>query len=76
VAQVRARRSGLSGLTVGPDLAQGDLKPHLIDGFKLSTNPLSGEKVVDVVGLYHNPPDKGVVLCLDDRSQFQALDRS
>jgi len=71
-----ARRSGLSQSTVGRIWRKFDLKPHLIDGFKLSTDPLFVEKVVDVVGLYHNPPDKAVVLCVDEKSQVQALDRS
>jgi transposase len=71
-----ARRSGLSESTVGRIWRKFDLKPHLIDGFKLSTDPLFVEKVVDVVGLYHNPPDKAVVLCVDEKSQVQALDRS
>ena len=46
------------------------------DTFKLSTDPLFVEKVVDVVGLYHNPPERAVVLCVDEKSQIQALDRS
>jgi transposase len=71
-----AKRSGLSKSTVGRIWRKFDLKPHLIDGFKLSTDPLFVEKVVDVVGLYHDPPDKAVVLCVDEKSQVQALDRS
>jgi transposase len=71
-----ARRSGLSKSTVGRIWRKFDLKPHLTDGFKLSTDPLFIEKVVDVVGLYHNPPEKAVVLCVDEKSQVQALDRS
>ena len=71
-----ARRSGLSKSTVGRIWRKFDLKPHLTDGFKLSTDPLFVEKVVDVVGLYHNPPDKAVVLCVDEKSGTQALDRS
>jgi transposase len=71
-----ARRSGLSKSTVGRIWRKFDIKPHLIDGFKLSTDPLFVEKVVDVVGLYHNPPEKAVVLCVDEKSQVQALDRS
>jgi len=55
-----ARRSGLSESTVGWIWRKFDLKPHLIDGFKLSTDPLFVEKVVDVVGLYHNPPEMAV----------------
>src|SRR5207244_218057 len=71
-----ARRSGLSKSTVGRIWRKFDLKPHLADGFKLSSDPLFVEKVVDVVGLYHNPPEKAVVLCVDEKSQIQALDRS
>jgi transposase len=71
-----ASRSGLSKSTIGRIWRKFDLKPHLADGFKLSTDPLFVEKVVDVVGLYHNPPDKAVVLCVDEKSGTQALDRS
>jgi transposase len=71
-----ARRSGLSQSTVGRIWHRFDLKPHLVDGFKLSTDPMFVEKVVDVVGLCHNPPEKAVVLCVDEKSQVQALDRS
>jgi transposase len=71
-----AKRSGLSKSTVGRIWRKFDLKPHLTDGFKLSSDPLFIERVVDVVGLYHHPPDKAVVLCVDEKSQIQALDRS
>ena len=71
-----AQRSGISRSSVGRIWGKFDLKPHLTDGFKLSTDPLFVEKVVDVVGLYHNPPEKAVVLCVDEKSQVQALDRS
>ena len=71
-----AARSGLSKSTIGRIWRDFGLKPHLADGFKLSSDPLFVEKVVDVVGLYHNPPDKAVVLCVDEKSQIQALDRS
>ena len=71
-----AKRSGLSESTIGRIWKKFDLKPHLTDGFKVSSDPLFVEKVVDVVGLYHNPPDKAVVLCVDEESQIQALDRS
>src|SRR6266536_1376374 len=71
-----ARRSGLSKSSIGRIWRKFDLKPHLSEGFKLSTDPLFVEKVVDVVGLYHNPPDKAVVLCVDEKSGMQALDRS
>ena len=53
-----------------------DLKPRLSYGFKLSSDLVFVEKVVDVVSLYHNPPDKAVVLCVDEKSGAQALDRS
>jgi transposase len=71
-----AKKSGLSESTVGRIWKDFGLKPHRSDGFKLSTDPLFIEKVVDVVGLYHNPPEKAVVLCVDEKSQIQALDRS
>jgi transposase len=71
-----ARRTGLSKSTIGRIWKKFDLKPHLQDSFKLSTDPFFVEKVVDVVGLYHNPPEKAVVLCVDEKSQIQALDRS
>jgi len=71
-----AKRAGLSPSTVGRIWRSFDLKPHLVDGFKLSTDPQFVVKVVDVVGLYHNPPEKAVVLCVDEKSQMQALDRS
>ncbi len=68
-AACRSPPSGGSG-------GNSSLKPHQSDSFKLSTDPLFIEKVVDVVGLYHNPPEKAVVLCVDEKSQIQALDRS
>jgi transposase len=71
-----AARSGLSASTIGRIWRKFELKPHLQDGFKLSTDPMFVEKIVDVVGLYHNPPDKAVVLCTDEKSQVQALNRS
>jgi len=71
-----AQRSGMSPSTIGRIWRRFDLKPHLQDGFKLSTDPLFVAKIVDIVGLYHNPPEKAVVLCTDEKSQVQALDRS
>jgi transposase len=71
-----AERSGLSKSTVGRIWKRFELKPHVQDGFKLSTDPLFVSKVVDVVGLYHNPPERAVVLCVDEKAQIQALDRS
>ncbi|MEU4253725.1 IS630 family transposase [Amycolatopsis sp. NPDC026612] len=71
-----AERAGLSKSTIGRIWQDFGLKPHLSDTFKLSTDPLFVEKVVDVVGLYHHPPERAVVLCTDEKSQVQALDRS
>jgi transposase len=71
-----AERSGLSKSTIGRIWRDFGLKPHRVDTFKLSTDPLFVEKVVDVIGLYHNPPERAVVLCVDEKSQVQALDRS
>jgi transposase len=71
-----AARSGLSKSTIGRIWRKFELKPHLQDSFKLSTDPQFVDKVVDVVGLYHNPPERAVVLCVDEKSQVQALDRS
>jgi transposase len=71
-----AKRSGLSDSTVGRIWRKFELRPHLTDGFKLSTDPLFVEKVIDVAGLYHNPPERAVVLCVDEKTQVQALDRS
>jgi transposase len=52
------------------------LQPHRAETFKLSTDPLFIEKVRDIVGLYLNPPDRALVLCVDEKSQIQALDRT
>ncbi|WP_325119346.1 IS630 family transposase [Streptomyces sp. GMR22] len=71
-----AERTGLSKSTIGRIWKKFDLKPHVQDPFKLSTDPQFVDKVVDVVGLYHNPPEKAVVLCVDEKAQIQALDRS
>ncbi len=71
-----AERSGLSRSTIGRIWRDFELKPHRADTFKLSNDPLFVEKVVDVVGLYHDPPERAVVLCVDEKSQIQALDRS
>lgn len=52
------------------------LKPHRVETFKVSRDPRFVEKLEDVVGLYLNPPDKALVLCVDGKSQVQALDRT
>jgi hypothetical protein len=61
-----AARSGLSPTTIGRIWRRFDLKPHPVDGFKLSTDPMFVAKVVDGVGLYHHPPEKAVVLCVGE----------
>lgn len=71
-----AERTGLSRSTIGRIWRDFELEPHLVEGFKVSADPFFVEKVVDVVGLYHDPPEKAVVLCVDEKTQIQALDRS
>jgi transposase len=71
-----AAQSGLSKSTIGRTWKAFGLKPHLVDTFKLSTDPQFIDKVRDVVGLYLNPPEKALVLAVDEKSQIQALDRS
>jgi transposase len=67
---------GISPSSVGRIWAQAGLKPHLTRTFKVSNDPCFAEKVTDVVGLYMNPPDRALVLCVDEKSQIQALDRT
>ncbi|WTW92081.1 IS630 family transposase [Streptomycetaceae bacterium NBC_01309] len=71
-----ADESGLSKSTVGRIWRAFGLKPHQVDTFKLSNDPQFVDKVRDVVGLYLDPPEKALVLCVDEKSQIQALDRS
>lgn len=71
-----AERSGLSKSTVGRIWRAFEVKPHRAETFKLSNDPLFVDKVFDVVGLYLNPPQGAVVLCVDEKSQVQALARS
>jgi transposase len=71
-----AERVGVSKDTVQRVWAARGLKPHLVDTFKVSNDPLFEEKLVDVVGLYVDPPDNAVVLCMDEKSSVQALDRT
>ena len=71
-----AQRTGMSKSTIGRIWKAFGLKPHREVGFKLSNDPLFTEKVYDVVGLYLNPPESAVVLCVDEKSQVQALSRS
>jgi transposase/transposase-like protein len=71
-----AERVGVSPATVQRIWDARGLKPHRVDTFKLSRDPQFEAKLVDVVGLYLNPPDKAMVLCMDEKSQIQALDRT
>ena len=71
-----AAETGLSKSTVGRIWKAFGLKPHLVDTFKISNDPQFIDKVRDVVGLYLDPPEKALVLCVDEKSQIQALDRS
>lgn len=71
-----AERSGLSKSSIGRIWKAFELKPHRAESFKLSNDPLFVDKVFDVVGLYLNPPEGAVVLCVDEKSQVQALARS
>jgi transposase len=71
-----ARAQGVSKATVNRLWQLHNVKPHLRQTFKLSRDPKFVAKLTDVVGLYLNPPQKAVVLCLDEKSQIQALDRT
>jgi len=71
-----ARASGISVSSVGRIWRAFGLQPHRVETFKLSKDPLFVDKVRDVVGLYLNPPDRALVLCVDEKSQIQALDRT
>jgi len=71
-----AKATGMSQATVSRIWRAFGLKPHLVDTFKLSNDPLFVDKVKDVVGLYLNPPEGALVLCVDEKSQIQALDRT
>ena len=74
--RLMAKAQGISKNTVQRLWQSHNLKPHLSRTFKLSRDPLFLEKLTDVVGLYLNPPQKAVVLCVDEKSQIQALDRT
>ena len=71
-----AAASGLSHATISRIWRAFGLQPHRTENFKLSTDPLLVEKVRDIVGLYLDPPERAVVLCVDEKSQIQALDRT
>ena len=71
-----AKAYGVSNATVQRIWKEHNLKPHLIKTFKLSRDKRFLEKLYDIVGLYLNPPDKALVLCVDEKSQIQALERT
>jgi transposase len=71
-----AAATGFSSTTVHRVWKAFQLQPHRSETFKLSSDPQFVEKVRDIVGLYLNPPDKALVLCVDEKSQIQALDRT
>jgi transposase len=71
-----ATRSGLSQTAISRIWRAFALQPHRVKTFKLSQDPLFIDKVRDIVGLYLNPPDRALVLCVDEKSQIQALDRT
>ncbi len=71
-----AKAQGVSPATVQRIWSARGLKPHLVKTFKLSNDPKFEEKLIDVVGLYLDPPDKAMVLCMDEKSSVQALDRT
>jgi len=71
-----AKRIGVSQSTVSRVWRAFNLQPHRVETFRLSNDPLFIEKVRDIVGLYMNPPDHAVVLCVDEKSQIQALERT
>ncbi len=71
-----AERAGVSKDTVQRIWNELGLQPHRVDTFKVSNDPAFTEKLIDVVGLYLDPPEKAMVLCMDEKSQIQALDRT
>src|SRR5664279_1526844 len=74
--RILARQLGVSRAMVHRVWQRHDVQPHRVEKFKLSNDPHFEEKVRDVVGLYLNPPDRALVLCVDEKSQIQALDRT
>jgi transposase len=70
-----AKATGLSHMAISRIWRAFGLQPHRVETFKLSPDPLLVEKVRDIVGLYMNPPEHAVVLCVDEKSQIQALER-
>src|SRR6266581_2286079 len=71
-----AKATGMSQSAISRIWRAFGLKPHLVESFKLSPDPQFIDKVRDIVGLYLNPPDAAVVLCVDEKPQIEALDRT
>jgi len=71
-----AAELGVSAASVSRHWRKNGLKPHLVRGFKVSRDPLFVQKLEDIVGLYLSPPEHAIVLCCDEKSQVQALDRT
>jgi len=71
-----AKSQGISKSTINNIWRAHNLKPHRLETFKLSRDPKFLDKMIDVVGLYWNPPQQAIVLCVDENSQIQALDRT
>ena len=74
--RLMAAQQGISKSTVSNLWRSHNIKPHRTKTFKLSRDPKFLEKLTDVVGLYLNPPDQAIVLCVDEKSQIQALNRT
>ena len=75
-ARVLAAKLGVSRMMVQRVWQRHEIQPHRVEKFKISNDPNFEDKVRDVVGLYLNPPDRALVLCVDEKSQLQALDRT
>ena len=75
-SRLLAKHLGVSDFTVSTTWKKWGLQPWRVQTFKFSTDPELEAKIRDVVGLYLNPPDKAIVLCVDEKSQVQALDRT
>jgi transposase len=74
--RLMAKAAGITTWQVRQIWEAADLKPHRLKTFKISNDPRFADKVVDIVGLYLNPPDQALVLCVDEKTQIQALDRT
>jgi transposase len=74
--RLMAKKTGLSQTAIVRIWRAFGLQPHRVENFKFSKDPQFVEKVRDIVGLYLNPPDRAVVLCVDEKSQVQALNRT